>query len=168
MKDNQPNEQTKPSGNDALSDILAACFFLLFAILMFIGATQFTYKSNMGFITSAGFTPMLLSVFVSVLSVILIIETLKRNKSARLSISEWFNNARGDEAVRRSVALIIMTGIYIVLVGVVNFILITFVFLFVIYYYLQVGKIWRVLLYSAMNTALIAYVVPAVYQMPLP
>ena len=61
-----------------------------------------------------------------------------------------------------------MTGFYIVLVGVVNFILITFVFLFVIYYYLQVGKIWRVLLYSAMNTVLIAYIVPTVYQMPLP
>jgi hypothetical protein len=168
MKDNQSNEQTQASGNDALSDILAACGFLLFAVFMFIGATQFTYKSNMGFITSAGFTPMLLSILVIVLSVILIIETVKRNTSARLSLSEWFKGAREDETVRRSVVLALLTGVYIALVGVVNFILITFVFLFVIYYYLQVGKLWRVLLYSVMNTVLIAYIIPTVYQMPLP
>ena len=164
MKD----DQVKPSGNDAVSDILAASCFILFSVLMFIGATQFTYKSDMGFITSAGFTPILLSIVVCALSVMLILETLKNNKSARLSMAAWLKSAKADETVRRSVALILITGMYIMLVGVINFILITFVFLFVIYYYLKVGKIWRVLLYSTMNTVLIAYIIPTVYQMPLP
>ncbi|GAB4372140.1 MAG: hypothetical protein Kow009_08210 [Spirochaetales bacterium] len=161
-------EQRTDAANEALSDILAACGFLLFAVLMGIGASQFSYKSNMGFVTSAAFTPILLSVLVSLLSIFLILETRKRNRTLPLSLAEWFKSIRDDETVRRFGILALLIGLYIGLVGIVNFFILTFGFLFCIYSYLQVGKLWRVLLYSVLNTLLIAYVIPTIYQMPLP
>lgn len=168
MNDNKPNEQAKPAGSEAVSDILVASGFILFAMLMFIGATQFTYKTAMGYITSAAFTPVLLSIFVFLLSIVLIIQTLRKNKAVKISLSEWFKSARNEETVRRSLVLMVITGAYIILVGRINFLLLTFIFLLVIYYYLKIGKPVRVLLYSLLNALLIAYVVPVIYQMPLP
>lgn len=153
---------------DAMSDIVTAVGFLVFALLMFAGATQFTYQEEMGFVTSAGFTPMLLAVIVSLLSIFLIIRTFHRRKSSLVRFSDWLRKLSSDEMVRRSIALILITGGYIFLVGVTPFLPLTFLFLCGIYYYLKIGGILRTIIYSLTNALLIAYVIPWVYQMPLP
>jgi hypothetical protein len=73
-----------------------------------------------------------------------------------------------NETVRRSAVLIVITGLYIFLVGRAPFLPLTFLFLFVIYYYLRIGTITRIVAYSLANSLLIAYIIPWIYQMPLP
>jgi len=169
--ENPDKKETLPGGDDpgdAMSDIVTAVGFLFFALLMFAGATQFTYQEEMGFVTSAGFTPMLLAVIVSLLSIFLIIRTFKRNKASLVGFSVWLRKLSRDEVVRRSIVLILITGGYIVLVGVAPFLPLTFLFLCGIYYYLKIGGIIRTIIYSLTNALLIAYAIPWVYQMPLP
>ena len=156
------------AAGDTIADILTAAGFLLFSILMFIGATRFSYQEEMGFVTSAGFTPMLLGVLVGVLSIILIIKTIRANKLVSLRISAWFTDNRRNETVRRSLVIILITGLYIFAVGHLPFLPLTFVFLCSIYFYLKVGSLIKIIIYSLANSLLIAYAIPWVYQMPLP
>ena len=167
-KDITESKDVDHVAGDTIADILTAVGFLLFSILMFIGATRFSYQEEMGFVTSAGFTPMLLAVLVGVLSIILIIKTIRANKLVSLRISAWFNDNRRNETVRRSIVVIAITGLYIYSVGHLPFLPLTFLFLCSIYFYLKVGSLVKIIIYSLANSLLIAYAIPWIYQMPLP
>ena len=164
--DNSPADRAPTTAG--VGDIVIAVGFLIFAVLMFIGATQFTWQTSMGFITSAAFTPILLSVLVAILSLVLIFETISKNKSSALRFRAWLKEVVADETVRRSFVLVIVTGIYTLLVGVIPFLVVNFLYLLILYYYLKIGKLPRVFVYSIVNAVLIAYVIPYIYQMPLP
>ena len=112
--------------------------------------------------------PLLLSVLVAILSVVLIFDTIRKNKSSALRFKTWLKEIRADETVRRSFVLVVVTGIYTLLVGMIPFLLVNFLYLLVIFYYLKIGKLPRVFVYSIANALLIAYVIPYIYQMPLP
>jgi uncharacterized integral membrane protein len=171
MTENGPVNDVPDDGASStagVGDIVLAVGFLIFSILMFIGATQFTWQTAMGFVTSAAFTPLLLSVLVAALSVVLIIETIGKNRSSALKFRAWLKDLVADETVRRSFVLVVATGIYTLLVGRIPFLLVNFIYLLIVYYYLKIGKLPRVFVYSVANALLIAYVIPYIYQMPLP
>ncbi len=167
-KDIKGKKVSVNGSDDAMADIVTAAGFLLFALLMLIGATRFTYQKEMGFVTSAGFTPILLAILVSILSIFLIVRTIRREKPGSIHFSAWAARLCRDETVRRSALLITITGLYIFLVGTVHFLPLTLLFLCTIYFYLKIGTIGRILIYSLANALLIGYVIPWIYQMPLP
>lgn len=171
MTDNGPvndvPDNSAPS-TAGVGDIVLAVGFLIFSILMFIGATQFTWQTAMGFVTSAAFTPLLLSVLVAFLSMVLIFDTIRKNRKSALKFRAWLKEVVADETVRRSFVLVVVTGIYTLLVGMIPFLLVNFLYLLVMFYYLKIGKLPRVFVYSIANALLIAYVIPYIYQMPLP
>ena len=168
-EDNLEQSEATNANGSPLGDIVGGIGFLIFAVLMFIGAVQFPWKLNhMRFMTAPGFTPILLSTLIFVLAIILIVTTWRRAAAGSLNVKVWIKAIAGDETFRRFGVLVLISGAYIFLVGVVNFILLTFLFLVGIYAYLRIGKIPRVLIYSIINAALIAYFVPMLFQMPRP
>ena len=152
--------------NWPVGDYMIAIFFAAYAIFMFVGAYYFPSRARMGVLTSAKFTPMLLSVLVLILCAVMALRT--RTKFGRLSISGWFQSVMSDERMRRSFTLMGMIGIYILLIGILPFSIINLVFFLVIYFYLKIGTRLRIVLYSIISSAVVSYLVPYIFNMPTP
>jgi len=91
-----------------------------------------------------------------------------RVKFGRLSISGWFHGVMADERMRRSYVLMVMIGVYILLIGIIPFFIINLVFFLVIYFYLKIGTWKRIVLYSVISSAVVSYLVPYVFNLPVP
>ena len=152
--------------NWAAGDLLMAFAFIVFAVLMFIGAYHFPWRARIGIVTSAGFVPILLSVLIIILSLALIISTLR--KYGRVSFPEWFSTTVADERTRRSFTIILITFVYILSIGKINFLAANILYLIVMFRYLKVGNWIRTILYGVMNGIFVAVIVPYIFQMPLP
>ena len=149
-----------------LGDVFMGAAFILFAALMFTGALFFSYRTHMGFVTAAAFTPIVLSIIVTILSATLIVTSLREPGMER--VGSWFRRVAAEERTRRSAILAGITALYILTVGRIDFLLANFVFLVVMYRYLEVGSIVRVLLLGAINAGIVGFVVPRIFQLPLP
>jgi hypothetical protein len=165
VTDNQ-RKKNRYSENWSGGDIVFGILIIIYAILMFIGAMHFPHRAQMGIITSAKFTPMLLSILMIILCCTLIIVTIRKYGS--VSIAGWFKEIVSDETMRRSFILIIMIGLYILLIGRIHFIIINILYFFVMYYYLKIGSWKMIILYSVASGLFVSVVVPNVFQMPLP
>lgn len=165
LKDNQPKGKTR-SSNWPAGDIVLAISMILFAALMFIGTQYFPHRARMGLVTSARFTPILLSILVTILCCILIMMTVR--KFGKVSIRDWLFESLADETTKRSIVLMVMIGVYIFLVGQVNFMAINILFLFVMYWYLRIGSWKMIFVYSLVSGLLVSVIVPYIFQMPLP
>lgn len=152
--------------NWPVGDYMIAVLFIAYAVFMFVGAYHFPSRARMGMLTSAKFTPMLLSTLVVILCVVMVIRT--RVKFGRLSISGWFHGVMADERMRRSYVLMVMIGVYILLIGIIPFFIINLVFFLVIYFYLKIGTWKRIVLYSVISSAVVSYLVPYVFNLPVP
>jgi hypothetical protein len=165
FNDNQPKQNMR-SKNWPAGDIIIGILIIIYAVLMFIGAQYFPHRARMGTITSARFTPILLSILVIILCSFLIIKTIR--KCGKVSINDWFREMISDETMRRSYVLIVMIGVYIFLVGRIQFVVINTLYLFAIYWYLKIGSWKIILIYSLVGGLLVSVVVPRIFQMPLP
>lgn len=165
-KQNDSTKKLNRSKNWPTGDIMIAIFFLVFAVLMLVGAVNFTSRPQMGRLTSPKFTPILLSILVIIFCVALIVVTLKKNRG--LSVSGWFKEVFSDQQMRRSMVLIAMFTVYIVLVGLLDFTLVNAVFFLVIYSYLKIGGWIRIIIYSAVSAAVVSVLVPLLFNMPTP
>lgn len=138
----------------------------MYAVLMSIGAYNFRWHPRMGVVTSPAFTPILLSALVTILSCVLIGATLM--KHGKVSLIRWFRGVVGDERMQRSLILIVLTGVYVFLIGRGSFIAVTTVYLFAMYWYLKIGSLRLIILYSLAAGLLVSVLIPYVFQMPLP
>lgn len=161
--DTEGHGSDKPNGT---GDILIAVVFIVFGVLMTMGALNFRWSPRMGIITAPAFTPILLSVMVTVLSIVLIVRTLIRYGVP--DVKAWCFTVICDERMRRSAVLILFTGIYIVMVGRLHFLLATTIYLFAMFWYLKLGRLWIVLLSAVVAGLFVSVFIPGVFRMPLP
>lgn len=167
-KENSGSEQDKGGkGKDwPAGDLILALALIAYSALMAIGALNFRWNPRMGIVTSPAFTPILLSVLVTLLSCALIVDTLV--KYGRVSLSNWFKGAVGEERMKRSFVLIIITAVYVVLTGRISFFAVTTVYLFAMFWYLRIGNWKMIVLYSLLAGAAVAVFIPYIFRMPLP
>lgn len=164
-KEDQVGKQERIK-NWPVGDIVIATLVIIYAIFMFIGALYFPHRARMGFITSAKFTPMLLSILIIILCCILIFRTIRTY--GKVSMINWWKELIADETMKRSLFLIIIIGLYIYLIGRLPFLFINTIYLFVIYWYLKIGS-WKIIIvYSIAGGLIVSWIVPYMFQMPLP
>ena len=161
----EPKKEVR-SRNWPVGDIMISLFFLAYASFMFVGALNFTTRAQMGKITSPKFTPILLSTLVVIFSITLIIATLRKHRG--ISIPGWFREVFTDERMQRSFILVGIMTVYIVLIGIVDFLIINLLYFLVVYSYLKIGRWTRIIIYSAACTVIVAIIVPYVFNMPTP
>jgi hypothetical protein len=147
-------------------DYIIGGLFIIFAILMFIGAYNFQWRPRMGIMTSANFTPMLLSVLVVLLTVLMMI--LTRRRFGKVNFRVWMKGVLADEKMQRSFILIGMIAAYIFLVGLIHFVIVNILFFFAMFWYLKIGTLVRTIIYAVLSGLFVGMVVPYVFQMPLP
>jgi hypothetical protein len=123
--------------------------------------------ANSGFFMSSGFVPFLLGAALFMLSGGLSVSVWSKGGNPHLW--QWLKNYITNTDNKRFFIMLILILIYIVgLLGRVHFGLATFLFHFFIFYYLKVGKILITIFYAILATALVAFIIPAIFEMPLP
>jgi len=171
MKGNE-NRQTNINNNknSIISDIILSLIFIIFAVLMFIGGLNIVGGRNTegGFLASAYFTPLMLSIIIIILSSFIILRNFRHYKIKLQDIKSWVKKTINDKTVHRVWVLISIISIYVILIGHLNFIIVNFIFLFGMYIYLRVFKVFIVFVYSVLGAIVIGYVVPLIFQMALP
>ena len=166
-----PDTQTVPREPQAkqtsdFGDIVFGLAFVLFAVLMFIGAMNFPYRARMGLITSSAFTPMLLSGLIVILAGVLVFVTMRKPRGT--AARAWFDAVAGNETTRRALLIIAMTAVYILLVGRINFIAANLLYLLAMFWYLKIGSPVRIVLFAVGNALFVSLLIPYIFQMPLP
>ena len=147
-------------------DILFGLAFILFAVLMFVGAMHFPYRAKMGLITSSAFTPMLLSGLVAILAAVLILITLRKPRGT--AAREWFVAVSGSDTTRRALLIIALSAVYILLVGRINFVVVNCLYLLAMFWFLRIGSPARIVLFALANGLFVSLLIPYIFQMPVP
>lgn len=157
----------EPERKSDFGDVLLGLGFILFAILMFVGALNFPYRARMGFFTSSAFTPILLCGLVVILSVILIVVTYRKNP--KMAPRAWFAAVAKSDLARRALVIIGITATFILgLVGTIDFFVANCLFFLAIFWFLKIGTPVRIIVYAVANAAVVAFVIPYIFQLPLP
>lgn len=159
-------ERNEPPRTQEAGDLLAGLFFAGLAIFAIVSALGFPQRGAQGFFTSPGFTPILLGGMILILSSILVAKAIRGGAFGE--VSDWFRVIRESEESRRVLVITGLMTLYVAFIGVLDFALVTFVFVTATFFYVEAGKVWQILLYAGLITALVAYGLPSVFTMPLP
>ena len=164
MTTNPPKSKSKVQYT---GDFLLGLLLTAFALFVIIEAWRMPQRGNMGFLMSPGFVPFLTGIALLCLCMGLTAGAVVKGgmKQSRL----WLRLCLTDKENRRFLIICAFTGLYVVgLLGRVPFSLATLVFHALIFYYLRVGSIKKIALYALLATIFVAYVLPGLFEMPLP
>ena len=149
-----------------VGDFVGGIMFMAMAIFFIVGGVKMPTRGASGFITAAGFTPVLLGCIVLALNLILVYLVLKGY--GYRSLRGWAKGCMQDELTRRWFALTLIVGGYVFLVGRVNFVLANLVFFAVVFTYLRAGNRWQILLYTVLSSVIVGIIVPWMFALPAP
>jgi hypothetical protein len=149
-----------------VGDVVGGLAFMALSVFAIVGALNMPRRGTLGFVTAAGFTPTLIGSLLFVLSATLVALTLRTH--GYRSIAGWARSTLSNDIVRRWLTLVALIGVYVALVGWIHFIVLQFLFFVAIFAYLRVGRAWHVLVYSVLGAALIGYLIPEIFEMPIP
>jgi hypothetical protein len=149
-----------------VGDMVGGSLFIIVSLLFIYGALYMPWRSSPMFLTYAGFTPIFLSAIVLTLSAILVVLVLKEyGYRSRIG---WAQTCLKDEIVQRWLMLVLITGIYVFLVGRVPFVLANAVFYLFIFRYQRVGNWPQIIGYTVLSVVFICILVPWLFAMPVP
>ncbi|GAA3726952.1 hypothetical protein HDA32_003608 [Spinactinospora alkalitolerans] len=123
-------------------------------------------RGELGLLTSPGFTPFLVCVLVAVLSAVVVARALMRG--ALKGIAPRIAEMWCSEESRRVVVLFALITGYALLIGVVQFAVVTGGFLLAMFWYVRSGGWLTIALATAVGVLLTAVVIPYAFTMPLP
>ncbi len=141
---------------------------VLIAVCVWAGweALGMPRRGALGMLTSPGFTPLLACLTVGVMSAVLVGSAVLRGAigGVRVRLAEM---ARSEES-RRVVVLFVLIATYGLLVGVIQFAVVTAAFLLACFTFVRAGG-WVTIVVTAMvGTLLAAIAIPYAFSMPLP
>ena len=138
---------------------LAALFFVISG----------SFPSARGHDVGMAFYPRILVVLIVLLSLAVIIESVKKMRGASASEEDaqpLFETAEGG--VRRVLLVIGLTLAYAYLLGILGFVVVTPFYLLILMMSLKAGKLWKMILISAATTLVIYVAFRIFLRIPLP
>src|SRR5699024_1982978 len=162
----QPQETEEQPPSEHMGDLFVGLFLILVSVLGGWESINMSRGGVRGILTSPGLTPLLVAVALIVLSIILIGKALRGGAIAEIPVR--LKKMWGSYQTHRVLILaVIMTG-YVLLIGVLDFRLVTFLFMLVTCSYVRSGR-WYTILSSALaGTVLATIVLPYFFNMPVP
>lgn len=133
---------------------------LIFSIVFFI--------ESLNYPASAAILPRILIILIALLAVGMFIEAFIKNRKMKDQIKAEEKKRAEDINVKRVVTFAVMIALYIVLIDVIGYFLLTPIFLFVTLQYLKSVKISTAILLSAVFTAFIYGLFSMFLNIPLP
>ena len=163
-------EPEKPAvtaeGVSSTEDLIGGVLLLALSIFVIFEALGMPEKGRWGFFMGPGFFPFILGVVLLFLTAALSISSIKER--GYLNLKTWAQGVYMSTGSRRWLIITTLTGLYVLLLGRVPFVLATFVYLSLVFFYLRVGNILKILVLSIGASIFVGYMVPWVFEMPLP
>lgn len=148
------------------------------SIVLFIGALYVLFESYHIY-TKAGkllyispaLIPLMLGAILLLLSVVLLLTSLKDGGAAArsLEMKKWFNTVKEDSNTVRMLVGVVLMGLYtFVMLGLLPFWLATFLFMLLLMYFLEAGSMMKIVAVSVVITGLVIFLFQACFRVPLP
>lgn len=157
--------------NKRMKDFVSSIVMLLLSVFVLAQSYGIYKKAGKLLYLSPGLIPMMLGTILLVLSIVLLIGSLKDGGvAARTSeIKSLFKELKEDPNTMRMLIGVVLMGLYtFVMLGLLPFWIATFIFMMLLMYFLEAGSIPQIVVISAIVTALIILLFQVCFRVPLP
>lgn len=149
-----------------MGDLFLGVFLIAVCIWAAGESVGMPRRGALGIITSPGFTPLLVSIIVTVLSGILVVKALKGGAVGETR-TRLLTMMRSPGTHRVLILSLIMIG-YVALIGVLDFRLVTGLYLLGTFIYVRAGGWIGITIATVVGTALTTMIIPDLFTMPTP
>lgn len=157
----QPEAQPTAAG-----DLVVAIVLLPLCAWIVREALGMPRRGDLGLMTSPGFTPILVSCAIALLSLVVLAKAV-RGGALRALVPRLRELAHSAESRRAVVLFALMVG-YAMLIGLVPFPIVTGAYLAATFVFLRSGSWVQIAVATAVGVVLTGFVIPYVFSMPLP
>lgn len=164
MEEDSPLVEDRPQ--DAAGDLGVGITIALVTLFAMYEAFNMPRRGELGIFTGPGFTPLLVGGLIVLLSVVVIINGF-RGHGVR-GIAPRLKELSTLPEPRRIAVLVLLAGTYAFAIGPVPYEVATVVFLLVTFTFVRVGSPIRIAIAAAACSALAAWIVPTLFNMPMP
>lgn len=157
--------------NKKLRDFISSIVILLLSVFVLAESRGIYVKAGKTLYLSPALIPLMLGTILLVLSVVLMLESLKEGGIAARAAEgkQWMKAIKEDPNSLRMLIGLVLMGIYtFVLLGMLPFWLATFLFMFLLMYFLEAGSLVKIVVISIVVTALIIFLFQVCFRVPLP
>lgn len=160
------DSKNKKDQESAAGDFIISLILLALSVFVVIESLRMPEKGKWGFFMGPGFLPLILAIALLCLTLSLLISSIAGRGPS--GIRPLFRKIRGGLESHRFLIIAGWTAIYVTLIGTIPFLFINFIYFFGIFFYLKVGRLWKVIILSFGSSFLVGYAVPWIFDMPIP
>ena len=154
-------------GLDRAGELLLGTCVSLFALFVIVESLRMPQRGHLGIIMSPGFVPLFTGLVLLFLSMIINVRALRGG--GLKYVAALFRTTRDEEEIRRFLWILGFMVLYIVgLIGHLPFAVATLIYHLLIFYYLKIGGLLKIAVYTLIATGLVALFLPRIFSMPVP
>ncbi len=149
----------------AAADFISSVLLLCVAAFVLVESLRMPIRGLI--ITAPGLLPTALGVILLLLSAMLLVSAVKKRGPA--FVKAWIAVTLKDVESRRWLAIVLLTGAYILSIGRISFPLATFAYLITIFLYLKIARrYWYAIFIAVAATILTSFITPLVFGISMP
>ncbi len=149
----------------AAADFISSVLLLCVAAFVLVESLRMPIRGLI--ITAPGLLPTALGVILLLLSAMLLVSAVKKRGPAFVKV--WIAVTLKDVESRRWLAVVLLTGAYILSIGRISFPLATFAYLITIFLYLKIARrYWYAIFIAVAATILTSFITPLVFGISMP
>lgn len=150
----------------AAADFISSVLLLCVAAFVLVESLRMPIRGGL-IITAPGLLPTALGVILLLLSAMLLVSAVKKRGPA--FVKAWIAVTLKDVESRRWLAVVLLTGAYILSIGRISFPLATFAYLITIFLYLKIARrYWYAIFIAVAATILTSFITPLVFGISMP
>jgi len=159
-------KKTDPD-KDFAGELLLGSVLIAFSIFIIVEAFRMPQYGPWGFFMSPGFVPLLSGAVLLLLSIALVAGAISMGGYRQLG--SWIRETVAADENRRFLAIFLFMGLYVLgLLGRVHFFIATLIYFGTVFTYLKVGSRGKIAIYTLLATFLAAFLLPLLFEIPLP
>jgi hypothetical protein len=167
QSDHHKGAAPEGTGMDMAGELMLGLFVSFFSLFVILESLRMPQRGHLGIMMSPGFVPLFTGIVLFLLSLVINVRALRGGGLQYVGL--LLQSIRREEEIRRFLWILGFVSLYIVgLIGYVPFILATFIYHALIFFYLKIGGPVKIVIYTLIATALVAVFLPRVFNMPVP
>ena len=152
---------------DMAGELMLGLFVSFFSLFVILESLRMPQRGHLGIMMSPGFVPLFTGIVLFLLSLVINVRALRGGGLQYVGV--LLQSIRREEEIRRFLWILGFVTLYIVgLIGYIPFILATLIYHALIFFYLKIGGLVKIVIYTLIATALVAVFLPKVFNMPVP
>ncbi|MDR5694514.1 MAG: tripartite tricarboxylate transporter TctB family protein [Armatimonadota bacterium] len=159
-------EEHGSEGQRNAGEFLAGIVLVGFSIFVIVESLRMPQRGPIPYVLSPGFLPLLLGFILFLLSTFVLSEGIRGGGHRKLGM--WLGDISKHEEFWRWLIILLMTGGYTFVLGKIPFWMATVAYFLAIFIYLRIGGPARIAMYALGFSLFVSYVLPKLFEMPLP